>query len=318
MSRPLLLKDPYSQTPPLNGAHSLFTAEGDTHRRIRAVLINSFSDKALRSQAPIIEKYANQLISRIQREANDSDDGAVDLTKLYGYATFDTITDLSLGEALVKGLEDANEHGWVKNYFFHAKFSAIRTALSRFSPLNTILGLFLLGMTRKARQRNWGVITGALDRRLARNDSGEMSVKRSDLLTALEDRLDESATKGITKAEMTSNGLAFVLAGTQLNTNVLSTATYLLLRERSTWEHLVKEVRTKFSSDSEITVLSTQNLPYLEAVINETIRIRHPTPINLPRVVSGAGCVLNNEVLPRNVNHSTQGYCDLMLTLPRL
>lgn len=302
-SKPLLLKDPHSQTPPLNGAHSLFTAEGETHRRIRGVLSNSFSDKALRAQAPIIEKYASQLIARVLREAGQGEggNGEVDLTKLYGYAAFDTITDLSLGESLARGLEDMNEHVWIQGYFFHAKFSAVRIALSRFSPLDTFLGLFLLSLTKKARQRNWRVITGALDRRMARKDAEE---KRSDLLTPLVDRLDEGQRVGITKAEMMSNGLAFVIAGTQLNTNILSTATYLLLRHREKLERLVEEVRGRFADDSEITVQATHGLPYLDAIINETLRIRHPTPINLPRVVQSGGCLVNGQRVPSNVSDS--------------
>jgi cytochrome P450 len=305
VSKPLLLKDPYSQTPPLNGAHSLFTAEGATHRRIRAVLANSFSDKALRSQAAIIEKYADQLVARIHREAgHDQDRKKVDITKLYGYAAFDTITDLSLGESLVRGLEGANEHGWIKNYFFHAKFSAVRIALTRFSPLDTFLGLFLLSMTRKARQRNWHVTTSALDRRLAKIDLDKSAEgqqqQRFDLVTPLIDRLDENGQKGITKAELLSNGLSFVIAGSQLNTNIMATATYLLLRRRQTWDHLVQEVRGRFSDQSEITVQGTQDLAYLDAVINETVRIRHPTPINLPRVIPPEGYVVDGVAIPGN------------------
>ncbi|RYP57381.1 hypothetical protein DL769_009518 [Monosporascus sp. CRB-8-3] len=304
-SRPLLLKDPYSQTPPLNGSHSLFTAEGDTHRRLRAVLSHSFSDKGLRGQACIIEKYADQFITRVRREADQSlrpnGMGAVDLTKLYGYAAFDTITDLSLGEPLCDGLKDMNEHAWVKNYFFHAKFSAIRTALSRFSPLDIILGLFLLGMTRSARQRNWRVITGALNRRLAQRKTEVMEEKRSDLLSPLIDRLDGSGSNSITRGELLSNGLAFVIAGTQLNTNVLSTATYLVLRHKEKWGRLVEEVRGRFSADGDIAVQTTQDLAYLDAVINETIRIRHPTPINLPRIVPRGGHVVSGQPIPGNV-----------------
>ncbi|KAK8091033.1 hypothetical protein PG994_000538 [Apiospora phragmitis] len=313
-SRPLLLKDPYSQTSALNGSHSLFTAEGDTHKRIRAVLNHSFSDKALRGQAAIVEKYADRFLARIRRElAIPQSQGAVDLTKLYGYAAFDTITDLSLGEPLCDGLEGLNEHGWVKNYFFHAKFSAIRTALSRFSPLDKVLGLVLLSMTRKARQRNWKVITGALNRRLAKAKHGK-NAERDDLLSPLIDRLSSSSSSSnipnkrtagntlITPGETLSNGIAFVIAGTQLNTNVLSTATYLLLRYREKWDRLADEVRTRFAVAEDITVQTTQDMPYLDATINEALRIRHPTPINLPRSVPrGVSLVVNGQPIPENV-----------------
>ena len=55
----LLPKDPFSQTPPMNGAESLFTAAGETHQRIRKTFINAFSDKALKDQSSIIDSYAN-------------------------------------------------------------------------------------------------------------------------------------------------------------------------------------------------------------------------------------------------------------------
>ncbi len=304
-SRPLLLKDPYSQTSALNGSHSLFTAEGDTHRRLRAVLSHSFSNKALRSQAEIIERYADQFIARVRRESSQSHSlngtTAVDLTKLYGYAAFDTITDLSLGESLRDGLQNMNEHGWVKNYFFHAKFSAVRTALSRFSPLDTMLGLFLLSITSKARQRNWRVITSALDRRLTRRETSKTAESRSDLLSPLIDQLDNSEGRSITRGEILTNGIAFVIAGTQLNTNVLSTATYLLLHHNEKWRRLVEEVKGRFTADEDIAVDTTQGLAYLDAVINETIRIRHPTPITLPRIVPSWGHIVNDYAIPGNV-----------------
>lgn len=38
LAKPVLPKNPYSVVPPLGGSRSLFSAEGDTHRRIRAAL----------------------------------------------------------------------------------------------------------------------------------------------------------------------------------------------------------------------------------------------------------------------------------------
>ncbi|KAF6241487.1 hypothetical protein HO173_000197 [Letharia columbiana] len=71
-SKPLLPKDPFSQTPPMNGAESLFTAAGETHQRIRKTFINAFSDRALKDQTPIIDSYANLLMTRLHREIGKS------------------------------------------------------------------------------------------------------------------------------------------------------------------------------------------------------------------------------------------------------
>lgn len=298
VSKPVLPKDPYSQTPPLNGAHSLFTAAGDTHRRIRGTLVNGFSDKALREQSPVIEDYADQLVARLRREQAKSIDGVVDIQKYYGYATFDTVTDLSFGESF-HGLEGDNEHSWVMGFFFHAKFGTIRNCLSRFSPLDIFLGLILLGVTRKNRERNWRIVTEKIERRLAK---GDMTGVRSDFVAPVIGRIEESGQKGITKSELITNGLAFVIADCQLTTVALSTSTYLLLREPSRLKILVQELRERFEKDDQITVQSTQGLLYLEAVINETLRIHHPTPISLPRLVPQSGQMIDGEFIPGNVS----------------
>ncbi|GAB1312717.1 Cytochrome P450 monooxygenase [Madurella fahalii] len=294
VSKPLLPKDPYSQTPPLNGAHSLFTAADDTHRRIRGAIVNAFSDKALRDQSPIIERHASQLIERLRREIGKRADEVVDLQRLFGAATFDTVTDLSFGESF-DVLKDDNENSWTEAFFFHAKFSAIRNCLSRFAPLDIFLGLFLLGKTRKTRNRNQRLATAKIERRLAK---GDMTGVRSDFLTPVVGRIDESGKKGVTKKELITNGLAFVIADCQLTTVALSTGAFLLHRDLSKWQRLVDEIRGRFTSESDITVPSTQGLSYLEAVIDETIRIRHPTPISLPRVTPREGRIIGGQYVP--------------------
>ncbi|KAL2130830.1 hypothetical protein VTI74DRAFT_5873 [Chaetomium olivicolor] len=299
VTKPVLAKDPYSLTPPLNGAHSLFTAEGDTHRRLRGALVSGFADKALRDQAPIVEGYANQLIARLSREAAKSADGRVDIQRLYGYATFDTVTDLSFGESLLNTLEGDSDNDEIRAFFLHAKFSTIRNCLSRFSPLDVLLGLFRLGVTRKTRERNWRLTTEKINRWLAR---GDLTGVRSDLLTPLVGKLDETGgVKGtITQAELTTNQLAFVIADCQLTTVALATATYLLLRDPPKWQRLADEIRCRFTSDDQITVHSTQAIPYLEAVINETMRFRHLTPISLPRCLPPEGRTVAGLPIPGN------------------
>ncbi|KAK3378646.1 cytochrome P450 monooxygenase-like protein [Lasiosphaeria ovina] len=308
VAKPVLAKDPYSLTPPLNGAHSLFTAEGDTHRRLRGALVNGFADKALRDQAPIVEGYADQLIARLRRDAAKSKtaDGSgggqvINIQRIFGYATFDTVTDLSFGESLLNTLERDTDNDEIRAFFLHAKFSTIRNCLSRFSPLDVLLGLFLLGATRATRERNWRLTTAKIERRLAR---GDLTGVRSDLLTPLVGKLDDNnaALKGtISRKELTTNQLAFVIADCQLTTVALATATYLLLRDPPKWRLLADEVRARFERDDQITVqATTQTLPYLEAVINETMRFRHPTPISLPRCIPPGGRTVDGQHIPGN------------------
>ena len=95
-TRPLLPKEPASQTPPLNGAHSLFTAVGDSHRRLRGILAAGFSDKALREQAGLIEHHGVQFIERLRRELKVAKAPIVNIEKFFGYFAMDAVSRCQL------------------------------------------------------------------------------------------------------------------------------------------------------------------------------------------------------------------------------
>ena len=286
----------------MKGAHSLFTAVGDEHRRLRGVFANSFSDKALKEQWLIIEPYAGQLISRINRDASKNINRIVDIQKLYGYVSLDIILELTSGEPQ-HGLEGSDEHSRIAAFFAHAKFSTFRNVLVHFPPLDKILSGLVLSLTAKRREENWNKGFEQLGRRLVRGEGPEA---RSDLMTAVLERVHEDKLEGITKVELLTNCLGFVIADCQLTTLTLTTATYLLVRNPHTLKRLIHEARSSFDRESDITVQSTQSLPYLEAVINETLRIHHPTPITLPRVVPPEGRIIDGHLVPGNVSDTLQ------------
>lgn len=298
-SKPLLLKDPFSQTPPLNGADSLFTAVGDTHRRMRGALASAFSDKALRDQSPIIESYANDLIARLRRDIAKTGNTAVNIQKFYGYTALDIISDLTFGESF-HGLQGDAEHNRIGLYYMHAQFSTVRSILSRFYPLDVLFGGIVLRLTSKQRAKNWVVLVDKIDRRLAMTDAG---ATRSDFLTPLEGKVNEGKVRSLTKSELTTNSVGITIAGCQLPTVALSTATYLLLRNGNTLQTLIEEIQgASFREERDITVKSTEGLPYLDAVINEALRMHHPTPIQLPRVVAKGGWEFDGKFISENVS----------------
>lgn len=296
LTRPQLRKDPYSQTPPLKGAHSLFTAHGNTHSRIRRVFARAFTENALKEQCPIIETHVDLFVQRLRRETNKVGHGPIDIAKYFGYAALDIITDLSFGENF-HGLEGDNEHGWIIGVFLGAKFGAIRNSLSHFYPLDRLFGMIFLRLTAKHRKRNYDLAEHAIEKRL---NLGYLD-RRSDFVSAVLEKVEEKSDRGISKVELEANTLAIVIAGCQLTTVAFATMTYLLLNNPTRYKALRKEVHGAFTSDRDITVATTQSLPYLSASINETLRIHHPTPIHLPRIIPTGGQVINGSWIPEKV-----------------
>ncbi|KAK4446905.1 cytochrome P450 [Podospora aff. communis PSN243] len=294
-TKPQLVKDPYSLTPPLNGADSLFTAMGDDHRRIRGAFVNAFSDKALREQSATIESYAAQFTQRLQSELSTSSSGIIDIQPIIGYATFDIISDLTWGES-PHALQTPGAHDWITRFFLHAQFSTVRNCLSRFSPLDKLLHYVFLRVTSKQRVANTKLSYERIDRRLAAGVDA-----RSDFMTPLIGKISEDAAvsrKGITKSEVLTNGVAVVIANSQLSTIAITTAVYLLLSHPVRLRRLVDEVRGRFQCEEDIKVAEVQGLRYLNAVIDETLRLHHPTPGNLPRVVPKEGMVVAGRWVP--------------------
>ncbi|KAI1416404.1 cytochrome P450 [Hypoxylon sp. FL1857] len=294
LTRPQLRKDPYSQTPPMKGAHSLFTAHGSTHSRIRKVFSKAFTENALKAQSPLIESHVDLFVQRVRREISKVDNGIIDIARYYGYAALDVIADMSFGESF-HGLEGDNEHNWIVGVFLGAKFGAIRNSLSHFYPLDRLFGMIFLRLTAKHRKRNYDIAEDAIEKRLRFGDLGS---KRSDFISAVLGNVDEQSEKGISRIELEANTLAIVIAGSQLTTVAFATMTYLLLSNPVTYERLRKEIRESFTSEKDITVATAQSLPYLSAAIDETLRIHHPTPIHLPRIVPEGGQVIDGTWIP--------------------
>ncbi|PKX97738.1 cytochrome P450 [Aspergillus novofumigatus IBT 16806] len=293
-ARPQLLKDPRTD--------SLFTAVGEEHRRIRGAFVNAFSDKALRDQSRIMEDYSGQFINRLKDEALGHGQ-ILDIHAFVGSAIFDMISHLTWGETsqALQETTATKSPDWIRRFFLHARFSTLRNCLSRFSPLDHILQSVFLRVTARQRIANTKLTFERIDRRLAAGHSST-----GDFMEPILDRITEDhnrASKGsITKSEVLTNGVAVVIANSQLGTIAVTTAIYLLLSGHPRClRRLVDEVRSAgFQTEAGIRVASTQSLPYLNAVINETLRLHHPTPGSLPRIAPDDGIMIDGHLVPRD------------------
>ncbi|RAH61360.1 benzoate 4-monooxygenase cytochrome P450 [Aspergillus piperis CBS 112811] len=293
-SRPTMPKDGATLTPPINGAHSLFTALGDDHRRLRGALVAGFSDKALRDLAPGIEHHVTEFIARLRRELEQGNP-VIDLQKFFGYATLDTITDLGYSEPM-HALADRNEHDWIARLSLHSRFGTMLSCLYWLYPLNRLTNIVVLSLSQSQRAKNWAVFGSKIEARVAR---GNQPGQKADLIAPIMSKVTDqevpskdskSGNKNmITRKEVMSHTLSTVMANGLITTVTLTSCTYFLLRHADALQHAVKEVRDTFTCDGQITVQSTQGMAYLEAVINETMRLHHPTPITLARVVPPEG-----------------------------
>jgi cytochrome P450 len=128
----------------------------------------------------------------------------------------------------------------------------------------------------------------------AKNEEARMRLIREQM-NAPHDRRDvmvevmeKAADMDLALAEIAENFSAIMLAGFHTTQNALCATIYFVLTREEVHRKLVQELQATFPSAEHISGESVQKLPYLNAVINESLRLYPPVPIGPPRTSPGA------------------------------
>ena len=93
-----------------------------------------------------------------------------------------------------------------------------------------------------------------------------------------------------------------IIAGTETTAVTLATATHFVTREPEVLRKLREEIRARFASYDEISPANISDLPYLNAVISEAMRILTPVPWPPSRIVPHGGDNVEGYHLPAGVS----------------
>lgn len=280
----------YAPTP--NGVNGIITANDDEHARMRRLLTHAFSNKALRGQEGILHTYADLLIDKLRGLFGDEHSPVVDMTCWLNYTTFDLIGDLAFGEPF-DCLANKSYHWWVLIILDAVKASAY-LKIFWFYPIFLPLVAYLVPKhLLQKRIDSFNLSVEKVRRRLKRETT------RPDFTSYI---LKHGADgKGLSLSEIDANAAVFVLAGSETTAALLSGCLYYLLR-RDKYFRLAGEIRGAFEKASDITLSTLAELPYLNAVLNETMRIYPPIPAMLPRLVPEGGAIINGQYVPGGVS----------------
>lgn len=101
---------------------------------------------------------------------------------------------------------------------------------------------------------------------------------------------------------MIANAEILIIGGSETTASLLSGVTYLLLTNQDAYEKLKDEVRNAFQSQDEINLISVAQLPYLQACLEEGLRMYPPVANGLPRVCPPGGATILGNFIPENVS----------------
>lgn len=264
------------------------SANDEDHTRVRRSIAHAFSDKALVEQEPLIQRYMGLLVEKLRDAVSVSDNGSSpDMVRMYNYTTFDIMADLTFGEPL--GLLERTDYvPWVAGIIASAKFFGIFGPLrAAFPLLMPLIQRTLLRSMQKKRATHGRFAREHVDARLARETT------RPDIWTfVLRNSANDPGKGGLSREEMYAQASSLMGAGTETTASLLSGLTWLLCVNPDKLDRLNVEVRQAFGSGEDVGMQALARLPYLNACIQEGLRMYPPAALGLPRVTPPGGAVI--------------------------
>ncbi|KAF2011846.1 cytochrome P450 [Aaosphaeria arxii CBS 175.79] len=274
------------------GPSSVFTTiDFKEHGRIRKFMDPAFSERAVLQQEPIIRKHVDTCINKLRSRPSRT----VNIVDWFNFTLFDIIGDLCFGESF-NCLDKCEFEPWMDQMAASIKLNYQSINIRHFPIVNWLLkplGGFLIPKEiikqhMDYRQRS----TEKLERALRSNDTD-----RQDIVSQLLKSNERS--EGLTHEEVLLNSMQFINAASETTATTLTGVINHLLVNLDSLSKLEAEVR-QFTSSAEMTLQALKPLPYLNAVLNEALRMCSSIPIGYMRVSPPEGGIVAGNYVPGN------------------
>jgi cytochrome P450 len=112
---------------------------------------------------------------------------------------------------------------------------------------------------------------------------------------------DPVTSSKFTQTDLNSNANLIIVAGSDTTTTTMTQIFRMLAKEPRVLKKLQKEIDDFCSEGKELTVQSTTNITYLNAVINEALRLCNPLPTGVYAGTYPQGVEVDGKFIPGNV-----------------
>ncbi|KAL4921173.1 cytochrome P450 [Aspergillus aurantiobrunneus] len=280
-----------------------FVLDPDEHARQHRMFAPQFRPSAVRTQEPIIHAHVDLWLAQIASRGA-AGTTPLDVSKWFEWLTFDIIGELTFGESF-HATRDSKSHPWV-SILLDATYSGsifnLRKRLAFVGPLLRYMP-YISPTARAAVESitQHGAMTLAKTRK--RIESGP--ARSTDGARAPVDDFLEHAIRagGMQDTDLANQAMVMLTAGAETSATALTAAIWYLSQPAHApcLARLRDEIRSAFSSSSDVTGDATARLPYLNAVLEETMRLFPPSPVGPPRVSPAGGETVDGTFVPGGV-----------------
>jgi cytochrome P450 len=106
----------------------------------------------------------------------------------------------------------------------------------------------------------------------------------------------------MTREEIIETSALLIVAGSETSATCLSGVMFYLLKNPATLDKLTNEIRNSFPDINEMSMQKLAKCQYLNACLQEALRMYPPAPSMLSRKILPGGGMINGYFIPENVS----------------
>ncbi|OLN97179.1 Tryprostatin B 6-hydroxylase 1 [Colletotrichum chlorophyti] len=246
--------------------------------------INMLSgEKPLKDYEFRVADYTNQLLLQIDAHLGQP----FDLADWFNFYSFDVMGDLAFGKSFGM-LRDG-----IKHYFMNCLHTDMQN-IGRFSHMLWLFPIFkntpILNANNK---RFWKFVTSQVDERI------KNSPDRPDVFSwILQDYKKIQMPTRQDTLNFYGDAYLIIVAGSDTTAASLTCLFFELAQKPLIYERLREEIDNYFAQHTEPEHSVLSRLPYLQACIDEALRLHPPVPSGLQRITPPEGMEIDGTIIP--------------------
>ncbi|EMR69095.1 hypothetical protein MGN70_009186 [Eutypa lata] len=271
----------------------------EQHRRKRKIIGSVINERSMRTFEPTMSEQVDVFLRELLSSSRRAE--AVNMTARCQRLGADVVGHLAFGYPLKTQTEES------KRVIPRAiSLANARIAVYMAWPITSFAEQPLRWLARKKAAKYYEAVQTMIHRRMAMGKD-----EKHDLYSAAAGAYD-AGEDGLRGTELWSEAIFFINAGGTTTTTLMCAMFFYLARNPSAYSHLAMEIRSAFSSGSDIcSGHQLADCKYLRAVIDESLRISPPSVGTLWReqtISCTDPLVVDGHIIPRGTSVAVNLY----------
>jgi cytochrome P450 len=287
----------------MEALRSVFSAiDPSFHAQRRRMLGPCFAEANMGNLEPAVLERARLTVSRMGDDFKTK--GHVDILKWWTLFAMDVISELCFGEPF-RMVELGEKTQYATDIAEMGSLLPLRGAFPGFIEFSKYLPKSLFPFFHNvalSRQRVVAYSKERMHQYLQLVEHNPSAVKRTLFASLVK---NGTSGMGLTETDVTMESQSYITAGTDTTAVTLTYLIWAVNNDEKIRQKLVEELN---NLPEDFTHRHVRDLPYLNCVIEETLRRWGATQGTMPRVVPQQGATLNGHYLPGGAIVSTQNY----------